>query len=221
MQQPAAAGRQADPADRAAVHTAVGAAALAAQTKPPQQHTATTPARVPASRSLLLTADALGPDWDHLNGRDGSATTPHQYCAQAFASDSAIEDRAYGELVRHTDGLRVQQEVIAYDGDGAARALAEFDAALHCGRYSTGEGADRLDVDAEPTRWMQGGADARISGAVAFSKGTVVLHSRLVAFRHGSVLNVLSVALQDQAVLDKEAPTLAAAALRKTGWRHP
>lgn len=174
-----------------------------------------------AASSLLLTRDALGRDWDELKGREDSASSPHQYCAQTFASDRAIRDRAYGELVRHTDGLRVQQEILRYDGDGAARALADFDAALHCGRYSMGSGPDRLDIEAMPRAWILSGADARVSGDITFSKGSIVLHSRLVIFRLGCVLNVLSVAFQDEAVLDEEAPSLATTALRVSGWRHP
>jgi hypothetical protein len=172
----------------------------------------------PAAASLLLTRTALGKDWDDLSASNGEVQ-PHQYCGAAFASDAAVRDRSYTELVRHTDGLRIEQEVLRYAGDqDAARALTEFRTALECGRYSSGTGANRLDIEALRSSWEPAGPQDGESGSVTFTKGDVVLHTRLAIYRDGRFLNVLSIALHDDGALEHESPALARLALRAARW---
>jgi hypothetical protein len=211
----AAAGRSARSAPTAtpkrvsAVHRAGGSAAA------PSHGSAVSQAAVAVS-TLLLDRTDLGTDWDDLPG--DSSSEPHRYCGAVFASDRAIVDRAYRSVVRHTDGLRVEQETLRYSGAGAAAAMSDFRAAMRCAAYTSGSGADSVEIQPAPSDWLPAGADERVGGTVTFTKGDLVLHSRLGVYRSGSYVDVVSIAFHDDSTLEGQAPGIARAALRAAGW---
>lgn len=162
----------------------------------------------------LLVRQDLGEEWDDLDGRSAEDThAAYEYCLGPFQSQRLVTGRAATELIRRTDGLRVQQDSLAYRGDGAASALDEFRRALRECRSYTSASDPSLVIDMRHDEWAS--TTAAVSGSVRFRRGELDVHSLLAVLEGPGHLVVLSVVDTDLPRLRREAPRVLRAAVAR------
>lgn len=169
--------------------------------------------QVPLAARLLVEQD-LGRDWDPLEGRSPEETDgPFDYCFGAFPSHAQETARATRELIRHTDGFRLQQQVLQFSPGGAAASLRDFQrATTECDSY-TSSADPELRIAFRSDGWARDTAD--VSAAVTFRRADVTVHSLLAVLRRGDSVTVLSVVSPDRDLLRADAPAVLEAAIRR------
>ena len=164
--------------------------------------------------ALLAPAD-VGPDWQRLQfSQPAPDSSQHQYCAGEFASDRAIQADAQTSLIRHTDELRIEEEATSYSGKAAVTALGEYRHAFaQCRDYSTGSGPDALAIHIDPASAPAYGDEA-VAAAMTLTKGTMVVHARIVVMRRGALVLLVSVLCDNAQAVTSSADQLDAVAAR-------